>query len=347
MAKSERNQSIECARMIAAFFVLFIHCPFPGRLGKLITSVARFAVPMFFLISGYFSYKVGRKKLAGRVRRMLWLNLAATALYILKRYLLESQFSWGFREAVWELAPGKTDLLRWLLLSFNPYAEHLWYLAAIFTCYGLLFLYVSFFDDEKIRYQPLYGFCAWLFSLQFLLGEMGPMAGLSVEYVLIRNALLPGLPLFTLGIFLREYGPRLRDKFSLSDGRLLCIALLGLGYSLYFRTDLRGTETPSGMVIAAAALLLMMADHPRLPVSPWFGRVCISKFGFLSAAVYIVHPFFDIFYEPVFGTLAGKLFGGAAPMLRPIVILAVSLASSAVLEHLCWLGKRVGRKIGK
>ena len=51
----QRNGSMELLKFAAAFFVVWIHAPFPGKLGQLVSTLARFAVPMFFLFSGYFN----------------------------------------------------------------------------------------------------------------------------------------------------------------------------------------------------------------------------------------------------------------------------------------------------
>ena len=50
--KLHRNETLECCRILAAVFVVFLHVPFPGLLGKTVNCLARFAVPLFFAISG-------------------------------------------------------------------------------------------------------------------------------------------------------------------------------------------------------------------------------------------------------------------------------------------------------
>lgn len=81
-AKPARNQSIECARMVASFFVVFIHCSFPGMLGEYINCIGRFAVPMFLVISGYFCYQASDKKILAQAKDLLKLYLTAAILYL-------------------------------------------------------------------------------------------------------------------------------------------------------------------------------------------------------------------------------------------------------------------------
>lgn len=47
-----RNQSMDLAKLIASFFVVFLHVPFPGQIGQIIGCLARFAVPLFFILAG-------------------------------------------------------------------------------------------------------------------------------------------------------------------------------------------------------------------------------------------------------------------------------------------------------
>lgn len=51
---NKRNEGIGILRLICAFLVVCIHIPFPGAIGQFIKAVARVAVPVFFISSGYF-----------------------------------------------------------------------------------------------------------------------------------------------------------------------------------------------------------------------------------------------------------------------------------------------------
>lgn len=331
--KQVRKQSVECARLVASFFVVFVHCPFPGRFGKAVICIARFAVPMFLMISGYFSYRVDSRKMAVRVRKMLWLNVIATLVYVLKRYLVESHFNWGLMETILELAPGKRQILMWVVLGLNPYSEHLWYLVAACLCNAVMWGYAVFWEEREICYRPFYGFCAVLLMMQFVVGEMLSLLGVSVPYVLCRNPILPGLPLFGLGLFLREYQERIIVHFRLTDAKLLFLILGGICCSLFRYAAAGEVEVPLGMVVAAAALLLLLTEHPSV-LHGKTADACISKFGFLSAAMYILHQFVYIFYGRLAQPWMESVFGGNEPWLRPILVILVTLAVSVPCERL-------------
>ncbi len=49
-----RNQNIDIAKAFACIGVVVMHCSFPGEVGKLVAYLCKFAVPLFFMVSGYF-----------------------------------------------------------------------------------------------------------------------------------------------------------------------------------------------------------------------------------------------------------------------------------------------------
>ena len=66
-----RNRTFDLFKWAAALFVLLLHVPFPGDVGGTVRMFARWAVPFFFMVSGYFTYGAVQREDAGRlVRRM-------------------------------------------------------------------------------------------------------------------------------------------------------------------------------------------------------------------------------------------------------------------------------------
>lgn len=51
-----RNRTFDLFKWVAALFVLLLHVPFPGDVGGTVRMFARWAVPFFFMVSGYFTY---------------------------------------------------------------------------------------------------------------------------------------------------------------------------------------------------------------------------------------------------------------------------------------------------
>ena len=76
---------INAFRLIASFFVIAIHVHFPGTAGNIVIDAARFAVPFFFMASGFFSfYSAGTdvpKKILNKIKNVLIPFMGAVVIY--------------------------------------------------------------------------------------------------------------------------------------------------------------------------------------------------------------------------------------------------------------------------
>lgn len=345
--KPARNQTIECARLMASFLVVFIHCPFPGNFGRAVSGVARMAVPLFFVISGYFAYGIGEDKAAGRLWRVLRLNVSASLVYAGWKCLKAACYWEPFPEYLWQVVPTGEEIVRWVLLNDNPYAGHLWYLAAAAVCWLVLWGYLRFFDDGQVRYQMLYGICACLMAVLFAAGELAVLLGVDVPYMLYRNGVFLGLPMFGFGIFLGQYRQRLVERFALTDRRLVFLIFLLLGFSLVCRFTVDSVDLPISIALAAGALMLLMVSHPNALGT----RDCLSraaqKFGALSTDVYIWHLLILEAYEMVGQTWFAEALGKWEGNLRPILVLGITLAAAIALEGLRTAARWVSARTAK
>lgn len=77
----ERNSGLDCVKCLAAFCVVCIHVSFPGIMGDIVSLLSRFAVPVFFMITGYY-YSNTRDK--GKVKKQI---VKVTVLLLLSMLL--------------------------------------------------------------------------------------------------------------------------------------------------------------------------------------------------------------------------------------------------------------------
>ena len=52
-----RNRTLDMVKAICAYAVVLLHVHFPGSAGIIANVLARFAVPVFFMVSGYFCFR--------------------------------------------------------------------------------------------------------------------------------------------------------------------------------------------------------------------------------------------------------------------------------------------------
>ena len=78
-----RNDTLDIIKLFASYMVVFIHVAFYGGVGYVLDALARFAVPLFFLVSGFYSYKITPDKIKHRMFRLIRLLAFAVLVYTL------------------------------------------------------------------------------------------------------------------------------------------------------------------------------------------------------------------------------------------------------------------------
>lgn len=310
--KSARNLSLECCKLLAACFVVFLHIPFPGAFGQVIVCLSRFAVPLFFAVSGWFSFGASPETLGKRFRHILLLELLGDVLY----------FSWGFLRLYlagenpgWTVLNYYLDpqiLKMWLFWSVDPFAGHLWYLSATCLCYCVLWAYTRLGRKD---YRPLYLTGLVLLLGCFAMGEFSRFTGLRVDYRICRSGLFTGLPVFFLSMFLRENRAKL-EKTGLP------LMLTGIALSILEWKSFGSHDLYIGSVLTAAGILLATARCPSVP--GWLAKAA-AGFGSLSTTVYLTHLLLQELYGHYFQYPVQFRFGDTELWLRPMLILAGSL----------------------
>lgn len=158
MQQNMRIRKLDYWKWIAALMVVAIHTSPLESISKLADFVltrelARIAVPLFFMITGYFTLQ--QKKIAGSIKKMLFMYLGVTILYLpvqIYRYLPVKQVEAG-------------DVLKNILRAvfFDGTYYHLWYMPAVIE--GLLIVYFLLKMGRRMAFI--------LSSFLYLIGLLG------------------------------------------------------------------------------------------------------------------------------------------------------------------------------
>ena len=320
-----RMQSIECCRLFFSIIVIIAHCLTTDKFGLMMNGIGYVTVPFFFVVSGYFSYNVREKSIKKRFWSVVKLTIAANVLYIFWGAFLE-----GARDIVSLLVWIKercsiTVLMQMLLISRNSIRSHLWYLNAIVICYAVMWLYVSWAEDDKCDYKPLYIVSVCLYGLHVVLGSFATASGFDIPSYVYRNALLYGIPMFSLGIFLREYYDKIIRAFYLTKTKLIVLFFVGFCLSIL---QIKGTgkvEMPIGSLIEVISLMLFVIMVPMITDKPGIVSGMISTFGDLSTYIYVVHMvYLDIYIMYIQGY--AQRFGDKVEILLcGIIVIGITL----------------------
>lgn len=213
-----RNPGFDALKYICAFLVICIHTDYYGK--DEVVLAARMAVPVFFMITGYFYSSVSEKKRQFvQIKKILLLTLLSNLLFLV----------WGLFEefvkngTVYDKVQSWLDLklwIRFLLFNGSPFRHHLWYLSA------LLYVLVIAYGLEKIGIlRKVYWLIPFLLGINVILGNYSTLLfgeALPLEYS--RNFLLAGLPCFLLGDLLHQR----RNLKQMKNSHLMIILVLSL-----------------------------------------------------------------------------------------------------------------------
>lgn len=190
-----KNDCLNVWKGIAAFAVVLIHCTLPGVPGEIIKGIARFAVPLFFLISGYFAYGREDAVLRRREIHILRLYVGAVAVYYLWaaiRYFLSQR---TFAQMGAELFPdGGRTVSDLLFFNRTAMAPHLWFMGTLVYCY----LFYRLLARKRLE-ERAYLLIPVLLAANLLLGEGRGLTGIAVPVRWIRSFWLTGFPFFLWG----------------------------------------------------------------------------------------------------------------------------------------------------
>lgn len=342
-----RNQTMECCKMLAAILVVFLHVPFPGLFGQLIDCMMRFSVPLFFAVSGYFSFGVRSDKMKRRLMHIIKLNIVAILAHVAWNVLHAAYQGESILRELRAILPPAKSLASWVFMHISPYSGQLWYLTAIAVCYAILWAYVTFFGEEKIDYRPLYGVSVVLFAIRFVAVDLMRTIGYGIPFFFCRDGFFFGLPMVSLGIFLREHQQRLFTNFRLTTKKLLGILLFGILLSLLQWKTYGTSELPLGALVQTFALMQLSLLHPRADMGSKAAAKLIGSFGYLSTSVYILHMIvsdaYSCFAQPAVKALAGR----TESWLQPVIVLLGSIALSLLVKGLMHLSARLLPNLGK
>ena len=78
--KPARKYGLDFLKGIAACFVVFMHVRFPDPSGNYIATIGTFAVPVFFMTSGFFALNAARPKIIRALKRTFMYLVVALLL---------------------------------------------------------------------------------------------------------------------------------------------------------------------------------------------------------------------------------------------------------------------------
>ena len=208
MVANNRNYSLDTLKTICCFFVILEHLWFVCRwLNGWESQIISMAVPLFFMISGYFtSYETSLSRYWKRWKRIGKILIVSIMFYIALYYVVDYFCGFSLLKI-----PTTADDVRRILLSNDLHTigrGHLWYLSAY------LYVIAFFAILKKIN-------CTWLIS--FLPSLLVPYLIISLtskQFHDSNNFLFVGIPCFALGMMIKKYASNVSSSVSYLSGSI-------------------------------------------------------------------------------------------------------------------------------
>lgn len=205
----KRVLTVDILRFVSAFMVVLFHSEYFCR--DIVNIIPRYAVPVFFMISGFFMYESDTQRFKERLNRslikMIVITLVASFFFFL--FYLPLYLRDGF--------PSLNAYVNFIVFNENPFAFHLWYLTAFLY---VLMLFRVFVGTPLLK--GIISYSPFLLLINLMLGELGFLfLDHSLPNYMLRNFLLEGLPCYSLGCLISINKEKL-----LMSGRMFSSALM-------------------------------------------------------------------------------------------------------------------------
>lgn len=292
-----RISSLDAAKFFSIFFIIVIHTQpllhdqtsvLVSDIGSFINVFTRFAVPLFFMISGYLLYEQGQDKGAsyflGYIIKIFKFYALGCAFYFLFDVLFElPSFLLGQKSLYDVLQAAAEPYLNVMALYYGPY--HLWFLTAL--------AYSSFAVAVFAKFNRV-GMLVLLSLCLFLLGLFGQsyqsISSFSLP-VQTRDALFFGMFSLALGYWMAQ--KRLIERVKISPMLLIaaCIVLCVLQFAEWgvlkyiFSAKLGNYYI---FTIPLCFVLLMWA----LSKKDFSAGTFMEKAGKRTLGIFLIHPAF-------------------------------------------------------
>ncbi|MDD3416429.1 MAG: acyltransferase [Lachnospiraceae bacterium] len=312
----KRLIGLDILKGVCALFVVFIHFPFLGISGKIITVIARGAVPVFFMCSGYFLKKSDECNFLVFTRKVKHIGKITIASVML--YIIYTAYCSGIGYVISEI--NIVNLAKVLIFNAPQISSwHLWFL------FALLYAYTLYYMMCKLNLQRYkLGIAVVGLAVNLIIREFLYAIGIDILAQFVRNAYCFGLPFFIIGTWIRDSKHRVQEIQTSKCWRMvivgLCIAIL--------ENQLWGDytlELSFGIILYAVFLFVLAVKYKGRDffILEYIGRNC-------SLYIYVIHV--------IVGTMVFRLgevqesYWWIATLLTIIISVGISIMFSVGLN---------------
>lgn len=283
---STENFSLNCMKGIACISVVILHCTFPGIVGKILYGWARFAVPFFFAVSGYYAYceneAILKSQLNRKVKHIGKYFLTTEVIYFIWHIIYSIIVTKSLNGAFEWLRSSFTcgNVMNTILFQKTIIGDVSWFLLALLLCYC-----VTFFIGKRNLWKKSCVLILILFGINLFIADIVPIVfRINVQWYWISNFYLLGFPSYVLGYWIRIN----EDKLKKVDIKYYLYALpFAMMLNLIERFITSGSQFFITNIPFVVACIMICLKSPKYRG----GTATLRYIGKnLSFGVYIFHP---------------------------------------------------------
>lgn len=284
---TNKNNCLNFLKGCACFGVLYMHTSYDCLFSSMISCLSRFAVLVFFMISGYYCYdddrvKIG-KRMPRKVKHVTKLIVVSMSIYFLWQGVISNILFDNKIDLVGFISNclTKENLLKLLLFNQPFFGGILWFIFALVYCY-LIFWVVNKFNLYRASYIliPIL-IVVHIFTRGYI--QYNGLVDESININWYRNFLFMGFPFFMLGNFIHKYEKKIIDIFS--NKQLITLICFGLALSCVERYVVV-LELFWGTVIATFCMFVYAVKNSEKKIIPVIANIGENY----SMQIYIAHP---------------------------------------------------------
>ncbi len=331
---NSRNNALDVFKAIAAIFVVFIHCRFPGVFGDCVVAIARFAVPLFFMVSGYFLYNDSREKMNAsiprKVKKLLIIALVSGFVYFFIKYA-EDFFLSGFKMTIIDFLKETVTveaIVQFVFMNQPLYNLARWFLFALIFCYVFVYILNNMKVSFKITTRLSVVLFIILFLIQFFESTYEEEICIRLFFADVRVLdifIIRAWPWFVFGMICRQFVSKI-SKFSANT----CIITLVVGIVLTLIQSLLGSNPSvyigTVFIVIGGFFLCIRGENKQ------FSSYVVHVGRDLSLYVYLVHgaviSVASLFETLLWGQGENALF----LWVKPIIVVIGSIIASDILS---------------
>lgn len=205
-------------------------------------------------------------------------------------------------------------LLQFILFQTTPIGDVSWFMVALILCYVFTF--------EIARYN-LWTVTTYLIpvllTVNIIIGEILPFAGVSVQWYWCSNLWVLGFPFYAMGYWIKMNRERITDKAT--NSTLIILAIVSLIAVTGERLFTAASQLFVGNILCAFTLFCFCIKNPDRFKKTSF----VEWLGDSAFYVYILHPIVRDVYDM---SIVVLIKTPVIMWVRPLVVFAVCLLSA-------------------